>query len=277
VAANSNSLRSTETYWNAAANTYAEKFTGTTVGQARRKAVWHDLEHTFRPGQHILELNCGTGIDAVFLARKGIRVLACDIAPRMIELARELAAESQIVTPPDYRVLATENLAMLRNEGPFDGAFSNFSGLNCVDDLSQVAIDLEALLKPRARLLLCMMGRFVPWEIAQFLAQGRPRQAVMSLLNKQVHYGTNSDLRIQRPTVAMITRQMAPAFHLVGWKGIGLTVPPSYMEHWARHFPRLIDRLVAIDHRIGHLPLIRNMADCVLLEFERRETHANVS
>jgi SAM-dependent methyltransferase len=277
VAADSNSLRSTQTYWNAAANTYAEKFTGTTVGRARRKAVWHDLDRTFKPGQHILELNCGTGIDAVFLARKGVRILACDIAPRMIQLACELAAESQIATPPDFRVLATENLATLRNEGPFDGAFSNFSGLNCVDNLYQVAIDLEALLKPRARLLLCMMGRFVPWEIVRFLAQGRPRQALMSLINEQIPYGANADLRVQRPTVATITHQMAPAFRLVGWKGIGLTVPPSYTERWARHLPGLIDHLAAIDHRIGHLPLFRNMGDCVLLEFERRETHAHVS
>jgi SAM-dependent methyltransferase len=277
VAVDSNSLRSTQSYWNAAAETYAKKFSGTTVGHARRQAVWHDLERAFKPGQHILELNCGTGIDAVFLARKGIRVLACDIAPRMIELARALAAESQSATPPDFRILATENLATLRNEGPFDGAFSNFSGLNCVDNLSEVAIDLEALLKPRARLLLCMMGRFVPWEIVWFLARGRPHRALMSLINEHTHYGGNSDLRVQRPTVATITRQMAPAFRLVGWKGIGVTVPPSYTERWARHFPKLIDRLAAIDHRIGHLPLLRNMADCVLLEFERRETPALVS
>jgi SAM-dependent methyltransferase len=277
VSADSNSLRSTQRYWDAAAETYAKKFSGTTVGRARRKGVWHELERAFKPGQHILELNCGTGIDAVFLARKGIRILACDIAPRMIELARELAAESQSATPPDFRILATENLATLRNEGPFDGAFSNFSGLNCVDNLSQVAIDLEALLKPRARLLICMMGRFVPWEIMGFLAQGKPRQALMSLVNEQTPYGSNNDLRVQRPNKAMITRQMAPAFRLVGWKGIGLTVPPSYSERWAHHFPRLIDRLAAIDHHIGHLPLFRNMGDCVLLEFERRETNVHVS
>lgn len=277
VAADPNSLRSAQSYWNAAAETYAKKFSETTVGRARRQAVWYDLERAFKPGQHILELNCGTGIDAVFLARKGIRVLACDLAPRMIELARELAAESPSATPPDFRILATENLTTLRNEGPFDGAFSNFSGLNCVDNLSQVAIDLEALLKPRARLLLCMMGRFVPWEIVRFLARGRPRQALMSLINDHSNCGGNSELRVQRPTVATITRQMAPAFRLVRWKGIGLTVPPSYTERWARHFPRLIDHLAAIDHRIGHLPLFRNMADCVLLEFERRETHSHVS
>ena len=50
-------------------------------------AVWRELLRTFHPGQRVLEINCGTGIDAVSLGERGIRVLACDIAPRMIELA----------------------------------------------------------------------------------------------------------------------------------------------------------------------------------------------
>jgi hypothetical protein len=62
---------------------------------------------------------------------------------------------------------------------------------------------------------------------------------------------------------------MEPAFRLLQWKGIGITVPPSYSEHLASRFPKLIDRLAGLDQHIGTLPLIRNMADCVLLEFER--------
>ncbi len=61
-------------------------------------------------------------------------------------------------------------------------------------------------------------------------------------------------------------------------KGIGITVPPSYAEHVAARFPKLIDRLAWLDQRIGALPLIRNMADCVLLEFERTaETGGDVT
>jgi SAM-dependent methyltransferase len=274
----SNSLRSAEVYWNAAAETYEQQFTGTTVGRARRYAVWQDLERAFRPGQRILELNCGTGIDAVFLAGKGVHVLGCDIAPRMIELAQELAAQAELTDPPDFRVLPTENLAALAQEGPFDGAFSNFSGLNCVDDLSQVAQDLGRLLKPRARFLICMMGRFVPWDIVWFLAHGKPRRAFLRLREDRTSYVGTPSLTIQRPTIAQITKQMEPAFRLLQWRGIGITVPPSYSEHVASRFPKLIDRLAWLDQRIGTLPLIRNMADCVLLEFERTaETGSDVT
>ncbi len=46
-------------------------------------------------------------------------------------------------------------------------------------------------------------------------------------------------------------------------------VPPSYMEHWARRFPGLINTLARFDQRVGGLPVFRNVADCVVLEFER--------
>ena len=266
---NSNSLQSAETYWNAAAETYEQKFTGTTIGRARRRAVWHDLERAFRPNERILELNCGTGIDAVFLAAKGVQILGCDIAPRMIELARDLAAQAELPNPPDFRVLPTENLIALEQEGPFDGAFSNFSGLNCVEDLSQVAQDLGRLLKPRARFLICMMGRFVPWEILWFLAHGRPQRAFLRLRDYRTSCAGVSGLTVQRPAVSQITRQMEPTFRLLRWKGIGITVPPSYLENLACRFPTLIDRLAGVDQHIGELPLFRDMADCVLLEFER--------
>lgn len=268
MAVASDSLRSAEMYWDAAAETYEQKFSGTIVGHIRRRAVWTDLERAFRPGDRILELNCGTGIDAVFLGSRGIHVLACDISPRMVELAQDLSEKAAISTPPEFRVLATEHLATL-TERPFDGAFSNFSGLNCVADLSPVAKDLGKLLKPGARFLTCMIGRFVPIEIAWFLAHGNPERAFQRLRESRSNFGETEQLAIHRPSVSEIARQMQPAFRLLRWKGIGITVPPSYAESFASRFPKLMQRLAKIDNRIGHLPLFRGMADCVLLEFER--------
>ena len=260
-------------YWDAAAETYEQKFTGTTVGQIRRRTVWKELERTFHPGQRILELSCGTGIDAVFLGRKGIHVLACDISPRMIEIARSLANENRTITPPEFRVLANENLPTLK-EGPFDGAFSNFAGLNCVANLSPVAASLARHLKPGARFIACMIGRFVPFEIAWYLAHHEPRRAFQRLLERRSSFREEENLTIYRPTVSEIARQMRPSFRLLRWKGIGITVPISYAENFASRFPRLMRRLATIDGTIGNLPLFRGMGDCVLLEFQRSSGHS---
>lgn len=265
---NSDLLKPTETFWDTAAATYEKIFSGTTVGHIRREAVWREMERIFKPGEHVLELSCGTGLDAVFLGDKGIRVDAFDISPKMIELAQEHSNRMQPSLPPRFRVLATERLYTL-HEGPFDGAFSNFSGLNCVEDLTEVRKNLARLLKPGARLLVCMMGRFVPVEILWFLAHGQPKRAFSRLLTNSASYHEDSRLKIQRPTVAQIRLQMQPSFRLLRWKGAGIAVPPSYAEPFAARFPKLIHAFANFDRRAGNLPVIRSMADCVILEFER--------
>ena len=53
-------------------------FTESRLGELLRQAVWRRLDDVFRPGDRVLELDCGTGEDAVHLARRGVRVLATD-------------------------------------------------------------------------------------------------------------------------------------------------------------------------------------------------------
>ena len=257
-----------QTYWDAAAETYVRDFAGTGIGETRRYAVWGRLEKIFSPGQKLLELNCGTGIDAVHLAKRGIELVSCDISSRMIELARQLAASTNTSDLIDFRVLPTEEISSLAGENAFDGAFSNFCGLNCVQDLPAVARELARLVRPGAPILLCMIGRFVPWEIAWFMARGEPAKALRRLRRNEFHSPEPGGVCIQRPSVKEIARIMSPAFRLQRWSGVGIAVPPTYMENRTRHFSPVIKGLAGIDRLIGGLPIFRRMADCVVMEFE---------
>jgi hypothetical protein len=168
----------------------------------------------------------------------------------------------------EFLALATENLGTLTDQSLFDGAFSNFSGLNCVEDLTSVQLQLAKRLRPGAPLLLCMMGRFALWETLWFLLHWKPKLAFRRLREKTGSIPESPELKVHRPSVREIRSQFAPCFKLRRWRGVGIMVPPSYMEHWARRFPRLIGLLAALDQRIGGLPVLRNAADCVVLEFE---------
>jgi ubiquinone/menaquinone biosynthesis C-methylase UbiE len=259
---------SPQAYWDNAAVQYDRNFSGTLIGQTRRLSVWSDLERVFHPGQRVLELNCGTGIDAIHLAARGIQVVACDISPRMIQIARQDAITSGFGESLDFRVLPTEELEILAPEAPFDGAFSNFSGLNCVEDLPAVSRKLARLLTPGAPLLACVIGHFVPWEIAWFLAHGKPSRAMARVFDNGAP-SEAGDLTIQRPSVREMTRLFAPEFELRSWRGVGIAVPPSYMEHWARRFPTVIRLLARCDNLFDRWPLYRNLGDCILLEFTK--------
>jgi SAM-dependent methyltransferase len=263
------SIQAARLYWDSAAETYEEVFSGTSIGKTRRQAVWRHLQRIFGPEDRVLEINCGTGLDAVFLAKQGVQLVACDISSRMIEMARQHAESQLVADRVEFVTLATEDLECLEAPSRFDGAFSNFSGLNCVEDLAAVRMQLAMRLKPGAPLLLCMMGRIAPWEVLWFLLHKRPKLAFRRLREETADAGGSKEVKVHRPSVKKICSQFAPDFRLRRWEGIGIAVPPSYMEHWARRFPRVIGFLAAVDQRIGGLPVFRSMADCVVLEFER--------
>jgi len=256
---------SSEAYWDVAAETYDRDFTQTTIGRMWRESAWTEFDTCFQPGQRLLELNCGTGVDAVHLAGRGIRVLACDISPRMIQLARKRAVAAGYCGLLDFRVLATEMIGTLDVKRQFDGAYSNFSGLNCVEDLSAVRRDLARLLKPGARIVLCMLGRFSVWELFWRLVHGH-RKNLLRRLSKR-----DGIVKVRYLSTNEIAQEFAPEFQLRRWKGIGVTLPPPYTERWARRFPRFMQILASLDRVAGNIRPVRSIASCILLELQRTE------
>ena len=261
----SDSFDKRQSYWNVTAETYDQIFPDTLIGQTQRSVVWRQIERVFQPGQRILEINCGTGIDAVHLAERGIHVLACDLSPRMIELAIRRSIQSNTTNLTQFRVLPTERISQLIGEGHFDGALSNFSGLNCVENLSLVAHNLGELLRPSASAIICMAGRIAPLQVAWYLAHGHVKQAMRRLCCST----DDSRIRVHFPTVRAIARSFAPKFRLRQWQGIGVAVPPSCMEPLAQRFPLLLKMLQRADDYLAPCPILRGFADCVLLHFER--------
>ncbi len=65
----------------------------------------------FEEGAHILELNCGTGEDALFLARHDMSVVACDGSEGMIRTARKRMQDEDPDAPIQFKFLPTEHLA----------------------------------------------------------------------------------------------------------------------------------------------------------------------
>lgn len=253
------------------ADRYDEIFTTSKVGQAQRTAVWEELEEAFRPGDRVLEIGCGTGVDACFLAKRGVTVVACDSSPQMIDVTIRRVKENGNHNRVHPRLLAAEDIASLGNTESFGGAFSNFGVLNCIRDLDRLARNLGALLKPGSTLLLCLMGPCCLWEIGWYLTQGDPRRAFRRLRQGAVagHLTKQTSLAVHYPSVRKLVRFFAPEFRLNSLKGIGISVPPTYAEPWASRFPHLLLLGMRVDSVLGKCPGVRALADHILLKFER--------
>jgi SAM-dependent methyltransferase len=251
------------------ASEYDDTFTKSMIGRAQRDAVWKVLIEIFRRGDHILELNCGTGEDALFLSRNSISVTACDASEQMIHVATSRLHAEASDAPIQFKLLPTENICDLESSAPFSGVFSNFSGLNCVENLKQTAADLATLLPPKSSLLVCLSTRFCLWEMAWFTLHGNLRKAFRRCSGHTVAKVGDFTVDVYYPTVNKAQTLFSPFFTLRSCTGIGVTVPPSYVETWIRNHPKLLNMLRAIDSVISTRPLFRVLGDHVLLHFER--------
>jgi SAM-dependent methyltransferase len=257
--------------FDAVADHYDKLFTASRIGQTQRAFVWTELKKAFRPGNRVLDIGCGTGVDACFLGGLGVRVVACDSSPRMLAVATRRVREtgsSEFVQP---HLLGAEELSALREERIFDGAFSNFGALNCIKDLRRLASDLAHVLRPGASALLCLMGPCCLWELIWYLAHGNPRKAFRRFHREGVdaQLADGAVVHVFYPSVRSLTSTFAPEFRLRSIKGIGVSVPPSYLESLVLRFPRTFALQERTDPLLGACPGIRLLADHILLRFER--------
>ena len=251
------------------ASTYDTEFTETLIGRAQRTAVWECAQAVFAPRSHLLELNCGTGEDAIHLARLGFVVTACDVSSSMIAEARKKAQFEGLSDRIHFYVKATERIAEIAANRSFGGVFSNFSGLNCVQDLGAVARDLAPSLLPCSPLLFCFSTRYCLWESIWYLLRGDAHRAFRRW--KGHHYARFGDtvFTVFYPSCREIQESFAPYFRLVSVTGIGVAVPPSYVNSFISRHPRLLRALESTDDAIRDLPGLRNLGDHVLFHFER--------
>lgn len=253
--------------FDAAAATYDATFTATRLGRWLREAVWRELEALFAPGQRVLELGCGTGEDAVWLARRGVRVTATDASAGMLAATRaksEAAGVSQLVDvrPLDFRAIPLSTPSPTVGEGaggeglPFDGAFSNFGALNCVADRRPIADLLARQVRPGGRVALVLMGPVCPWEIGYNLATGRPGRALRRFRAGGVgHVVDGSTIDVWYPSPRTLRAELAPHFRHVRTLGVGALLPPSAFDRAVERMPRLFATLALVERRVaGRFP-----------------------
>ena len=99
----------------------------------------------------ILEIGCGTGTNAVWLAERGFAVTALDVAPLAIERARQRASAAGVAV--DLHVV--DILTTPIPGGPFDAAFDRgcFHVFDEPSDRARFAAQVAGVLTPGARWL----------------------------------------------------------------------------------------------------------------------------
>jgi ubiquinone/menaquinone biosynthesis C-methylase UbiE len=264
-------LRDTRDAFDSVAEDYDGPRGNNELIQDMRAEMWRWLAKTFSPGGRLLDLGCGTGLDAVHLAKLGYRVTAADWSPMMIQRTAERAAVERVAEQVSAVNVGAHELHRLHDAAAFDGAYSNLGPLNCVPDVADVARECARLLKPGGALIFTVIGRYCPWEIAHYMRRRRWARAKVRFARTVVPVGMNNH--------TIWTRYYSPRefykgfethFSLQHVRGMCVFAPPPYITSVRQKHPRLYETLWAADRLLAGLPLIRTLGDHFLIVMKKR-------
>lgn len=236
--------------------------------QQMRQRVYAHTERFLKPNSDILELNAGTGIDACHFAELGHNVLATDISEKMLAQADIKIKERGLEHLVKTSQCSYTELDKLGSDRKFDLIFSDFGGLNCVDDFSKVGRHFGNLLKPGAYVVLVMISPFCLWETSlalkgnfklafrRFKNGGAPSK--LEGVDFNTYYFWPSDLK----------KGMGPKFKLSRLEGLGVFAPPPYLEARFANKGSLVKSMFNFDDVVSKWPGLRLMGDHFIATFQ---------
>ena len=233
-----------------------------------RAKVHAHLDRILPPAARILELNAGTGVDALALASRGHLVHATDIAPGMLERIRERAARPEVGGRISVQSCSFLDLGSVEG-APYDAVFSNLGGLNCTADLRPVVAGLDAVLRPGGTVTWVLMPPICLWELATMLT-GQVGLATRRLRRR----GVRAHLEGRHFEVSYFTpREVVTAFgsgyELVAIEGLSVITPTAESKRLAIRHQRVYGALAWLDDRLSPRSPFRGWGDFFVISFRR--------
>ncbi len=248
---------------------YDAHFVNSNIGRAQRNLVHNYLTCLFNKNKTVLEVNCGTGEDAVFLARHFKKLVCADISSEMIKVCesktKELENVSTLVAPIQKLTINIKDM--------YDVLFSNFGGLNCLspNELRDFGKDSVTLLNKNADVVFVIMGRKCLWEKFLFWWQKDKVRA-----NRRLGIGgaateiSGAKFMTYYFSPTEIKQFFQSEYSVEACLPIGFFIPPSYLEDYFKNKRIMFSILVGLEKMVMGLGFLSNYADHYLIHLKRK-------
>jgi SAM-dependent methyltransferase len=259
--------------FDAAAATYDDVFTLSKIGTLQRSRVYHWLDKAkiIKSGSRVFELNCGTGFDAEYFYKNGCEVTATDASTEMIKVAKT-KRNSRI----NFYQKSFEDISLDKNVGKSDFVFSNFGGLNCLNesDLRTFFKELAEKQKSDSYLAVVIMPEHCWMENNYFLLKGQ-----FSKINRRSRKSRKDHLEVD------VNGEKIKTFYHSPWavkqllfkyykvelvKPVAQFLPPSYLEPFFKKRGWLLKCLNFLEWIYGRFSFLAKTSDHYIIIAKRR-------
>ncbi len=263
--------RPSATAFTRVAPSYQEDVVASPANRHMRSAVHEALGDLIRAGDCVLDVGAGTGVDAIWMARRGASVLAVDVASGMVDEMRRRTSEAGAQERVAVRQLAVEDLKELlpMHARRYDIVLANFGALNLAGDPGRWVAVVARLLKHDGHLVVNVMNRWCLPELVAGFLRLRIAFALRRLRGDPISIGDVS-LVATLYTPGAFARRLQSHFRPLWVRGLCVLALPPALEHIGVARPRLGRLLDALDRRVGRWPLLRSLGDHFLMVLQPR-------
>jgi len=223
---------------------FDELYQNNTIIQYKRERVRSVAEQFISGNIAVLELNSGTGEDAIWFAQQGHTVHATDISAGMQDILKTKVNALNLQEKISTEIISFTDLENLKARKEYDLIFSNFAGLNCTGELDKVLHSFSSLLKPKGIAILIILPKFCLWEFL-LLFKGKFKTAFRRFFSSKgvsAHIeGTYFRCWYYNPSY--VIKNLQDQFNVLKVEGLCTLIPPSYIEGFAEKHPKLFSFL----------------------------------
>ena len=251
---------------------FDELYSSNLIIQYKRQRVREHVTQWLKPSSEILELNAGTGEDAIWFASQGHNVHATDLSVGMQEQLKKKADRENVRSKVTSEICSFTALDKLKNKGPYDFIFSNFAGLNCTGELDKVLRSLVQLLRSKGVVTLVILPGFCAWETMMFL-RGKFKTAFRRFFSRN---GVKAHIEGEYFTCwyynpSFVIKHMQDNFDVLSIEGLCAIVPPSYLENFPKKRPSLFNWLKKKEDQLKSKWPWRNIGDYYIISLRKKD------
>ena len=255
------------------AQEYDSVFTQSAIGQLQRKRVWDYLEGIMPQlnGFEILELNCGTGEDAMMFGEKGFNIVATDVSEEMLKVTQQKIQQYSLQNKISSHYLDLDSFDETSFNKKFDLVFSNFGGVNCINPeaMSKLLEKIPSIINPGGRFIAVVLSKNCVWETFYFLLKFQFKNAFRRRTNSYVLANLNGAwAKTWYYSPRQIAKLASSSFIRAHKMPVGIALPPSYMESFFKRRSRWLHLLDRMEKRLSRFTLLCGMADHYIIDLK---------